>query len=85
MVLQVRPCPHWQGTDIVRHGLTRQGKPRDRCRACPEHGRTWLLAYASAGQSPPVQPQIVERAMPASGRRDTVRVLPVSPPTGLQA
>src|SRR3977135_4494053 len=63
MVLQVLHCPHCQGTDIVRHGMTRQGKQRYRCRACPEHGRTCLLAYASAGQSPAVKQQIVDMAI----------------------
>jgi insertion element IS1 protein InsB len=84
MVLQVLHCPHCQGTDIVRHGMTRQGKQRYRCRACPEHGRTFLLAYAYAGQSPAVKQQIVEMAMNASGIRDTARVLHVSPTTVLK-
>jgi transposase-like protein len=84
MGLQVLHCPHCQGTDIVRHGMTRQGKQRYRCRACPEHGRTFLLAYASAGQSPAVKQQIVEMAMNASGIRDTARVLHVSPTTVLK-
>jgi transposase-like protein len=84
IVLQVLHCPHCQGTDIVRHGMTRQGKQRYRCRACPEHGRTFLLAYAYAGQSPAVKQQIVEMAMNASGIRDTARVLHVSPTTVLK-
>ena len=85
MVLQVLHCPYCQGTDIVRHGLTRQGKQRYRCRACPEHGRTFLLAYAYAGQSPAVKQQIVEMAMNASGIRDTARVLHISTNTVMTA
>src|SRR5262249_39766847 len=77
MVTQVLHCPHCHGTDIVRHGTTRQGKQRYRCRACPERGRTFLLAYAYAGQSPDVKRQIVDMAMNASGIRDTARVLRV--------
>jgi len=84
MVLQVLHCPYCQGTDIVRHGMTRQGKQRYRCRACPDHGRTFLLAYAYAGQSPAVKQQIVDMAMNASGIRDTARVLHVSPTTVLK-
>jgi transposase-like protein len=84
MVLQVLHCPHCQGTDIVRHGMTRQGKQRYRCRACPEHGRTFLLPYAYAGQSPAVKQQIVEMAMNASDIRDTARVLHVSLTTVLK-
>jgi transposase-like protein len=81
MVIQVLHCPHCQSTDIVRHGTTRQGKQRYRCRACPERGRTFLLAYAYAGQSPDIKRQIVDMAMNASGIRDTARVLHVSPST----
>ena len=84
MILQVLHCPYCQGTDIVRHGRTRQGKQRYRCRACPDHGRTCLLAYAYAGQSPAVKQQIVDMAMNASGIRDTERVLHVSPTTVLK-
>jgi transposase-like protein len=81
MVLQVLHCPYCQGTDIVQHGTTRQGKQRYRCRACPERGRTFLLKYAYAGQSPDVKRQIVDMALNASGIRDTARVLHVSPTT----
>jgi transposase-like protein len=84
MVLQVLHCPHCHGTDVVRHGTTRQGKQRYRCRTCPEHGRTFLLAYAYAGQSPDVKRQIVDMALNASGIRDTARVLHVSPTTVLK-
>ena len=81
MVTQVLHCPHCYGTDIVRHGTTRQGKQRYRCRTCPDHGRTFLLAYAYAGQSPDIKRQIVDMALNASGIRDTARVLHVSPTT----
>ena len=81
---QVLHCPYCQGTDIVRHGMTPEGKQRYRCRACPDRGRTFLLAYADARQAPDVQPQIVEMALNASGSRDTARVLHVSPTTVLK-
>ena len=82
MISQTLHCPHCQGTDIVRHGATRQGKPRYRCRECREgRGRTFLLHYAYAGHSAEVKQQIVEMAMNASGIRDTARVLHVSPTT----
>ena len=42
-------------------------------------GRTFLLEYTYAGQSPEVKQQIVDMAMNASGIRDTARVLRVSP------
>src|SRR5215813_14145255 len=31
MIMQVLHCPHCQGTDIIRHGKTRQGKQRYCC------------------------------------------------------
>jgi transposase-like protein len=81
MIIQVLHCPHCQGTDIVRHGQTRQGKQRYRCREQRCAGRTFLLDYAYPGQSPEVKRQIVDMAMNASGIRDTARVLHVSPNT----
>jgi transposase-like protein len=81
MIIQVLHCPNCQGTDIVRHGHTRQGKQRYRCREQRCAGRTFLLEYSYAGQSPEVKQQIVDMAMNASGIRDTARVLHISPNT----
>ena len=78
MILQLLPCPHCPGTDIVRHGPTRQGKQRYRCREHRCAGRPFLLHYSYRGQSPAVKEQIVDMAMHASGMRDTARVLPLS-------
>jgi transposase-like protein len=82
MITQVFHCPYCQGTGIVRHGTTAEGKQRYRCRTCRlGRGRTFLSAYAYPGLSPAVKQQIVDRAMHASGMRDTARVLPVRPTT----
>jgi transposase-like protein len=81
MMTPVLHCPYCRGTDIVRHGTTPEGTQRYRCRACPERGRTFLLEYTDAGQSPDVKQQIIEMAMNASGSCDTARVLHVSPTT----
>jgi transposase-like protein len=82
MIIQVLHCPYCQGSDIVKHGLSPEGKQRYRCRTCLEGcGRTFLLEYTYAGQSPAVKQQIVDMAMNASGIRDTARVLHVSPTT----
>jgi len=44
MVIQVLHCPYCQGIDIVKHGMSPEGKQRYRCRACLEgRGRTFLL------------------------------------------
>ncbi len=82
MINQVLHCPYCQGTDIVRHGTSSEGKQRYRCRECREgRGRTFLLDYTYAGQSPEVKDQIIEMAMTASGIRETARVLKISPTT----
>src|SRR5215831_13969134 len=82
MITQVLHCPYCQGTDIVRHGTSAEGKQRYRCRECRlGRGRTFLLDYTYIGQSPEVKQQIVDMAMNASGIRDTARVLHVSPTT----
>ena len=53
MIIQVLHCPYCQGIDIVKHGLSPEGKQRYRCRTCLEgRGRTFLLDYSYAGQSP---------------------------------
>jgi transposase-like protein len=85
MMTHVLHCPYCQGTDMVKHGMSPEGKQRYRCRACLEgRGRTFLLASSYAGQSSAVKQQIVDMAMTASGIRDTARVLHVSPTTGIK-
>jgi transposase-like protein len=81
MILQVLHCPNCQGTNVIRHGTTRQGKQRYRCQETLCNGRTFLLDYTYAGHSAEVKQQIVDMAMNASGIRDTARVLHVSPTT----
>jgi transposase-like protein len=51
MIIHVLHCPNCQGTAIVRHGTTRQGKQRYRCREHRGAGRTFLLDYSYPGQS----------------------------------
>jgi transposase-like protein len=81
MIMQVLHCPDCQGTDIIRHGKTRQGKQRYRCQETVCDGRTFLLDYSYAGHLVGVKQQIIDMAMNASGIRDTARVLHVSPTT----
>src|SRR5207245_8136200 len=49
MILQVLHCPNCQGTNVIRHGTTRQGKQRYRCKETLCQGGTFLLAYTYAG------------------------------------
>jgi transposase-like protein len=79
---QVWHCPSCQGIEMVKHGMSPEGKQRYRCRACLDgRGRTLLREYTYAGQSPEVKPQIVDRAMNASGIRDPACVLHIRPTT----
>ena len=83
MIIQVLHCPYCQGSDIVRHGLSPEGKQHYRGRACLEgRGRTFLRADSYAGPSPEVKQQSVERALNACGMRDSARVMHVSPTRG---
>src|SRR6266581_1917253 len=53
VITQMLHCPYCQGTDIVRHGTTSEGKQRYRCRECLlGRGRTFLLEYTYTGQAP---------------------------------
>src|SRR5262245_66556273 len=81
MIMHVLHCPHCQGTDIIRHGKTRQGKQRYCCQEMVCGGRTFLVDYSYAGHSAKIKQQIVDMAMNGSGIRDTARVLHVSPTT----
>ena len=81
MIMQVLHGPNCQGTHIIRHGTTRQGKQRYRCQEMLCNGRTFLLDYSYAGHCAEIKQQIVDMAMNASDIRDTARVLHVRPTT----
>lgn len=81
MITQVLHCPNCQGTDIVKHGKSPEGKQRYKCRETACDGRTFILDYAYPGQSRLVKKQILDMALNGSGVRDTARVLHISPST----
>jgi insertion element IS1 protein InsB len=81
MIMQALHCPNCQGTNIIRHGKTRQGKQRYCCQEALCNGGTFLLDYTYPGHSVGVKQQIVDMAMNASGIRDMARVLHISPTT----
>ncbi len=85
MIMQVLHGPHCQGSNIIRHGTTRQGTQRYRCQETAGKGRTVLLAYTYAGHAAGVKQPIIAMAMNASGMRATARVLHVSPTTVIKA
>src|SRR2546427_10497375 len=42
MITQVLHCPYCQGIDIVKHGMSSEGKQRYRCRTCLDRKSTRL-------------------------------------------
>jgi transposase-like protein len=79
MITQLLHWPNCHGTDIVKLGMSPEGKQRYKCRETACDGRTFILDYAYPGQSRQVKQQIVDLAINGSGVRDTARVLHVSP------
>ena len=68
MITERLHCLYCQGTDIVWHGTTSEGKRPYCCRECRlGRGCTFLLDYTYVGQSPRVKQQVVDLAMNASG------------------
>jgi transposase-like protein len=55
MILPVLHCPNCQGTHVIRHGTTRQGKRRYRCQDTLCKGGTFLLDDTYAGHSAEVK------------------------------
>jgi transposase-like protein len=81
--LQIR-CPACQHTDVIKHGITAQGKQRYRCKqpSCPS--QTFLVEYSHQGRLPEVKQQILEMTLNGSGIRDIARVLHISPTTVIE-
>jgi transposase-like protein len=82
-ILQLR-CPACQHTDVIKHGITAQGKQRYRCKnpRCPS--QTFLVEYSHQGRLPEVKQQILEMTLNGSGIRDIARVLRISPTTVIE-
>ena len=74
-------CPHCEGGEVVKFGMTANGKARFRCQTGLGCGRTFIRQYAYQGRVPQVKRQIVEMTLNGSGVRDISRVLQISPTT----
>jgi transposase-like protein len=81
MVLISVLCPHCQSDQIIKGGKTKAGKQRYKCQNtdCPHYSFQRDLLYT--GRLPAIKAQIVDRALNASGIRETARVLKISPTT----
>jgi len=73
-VIQVY-CPQCSSDEVVKFGMSDQGKQRYRCdnEFCSK--KTFMLDYTNKAYAPGVKEKIVEMAMNGSGIRDTGRVL----------
>ncbi len=74
-------CPDCHSTDIVKHGLSGEGKQRYRCRNEECLRRTFLLDHSNQGAKRLVKKKIADMSVNGSGVRDTARVLKVSTST----
>jgi transposase-like protein len=77
-------CPACQRTDVIKHGLTAQGKQRYRCKNANCASQTFLVEYSHQGRVPAVKQQIIEMTLNGSGIRDIARVLHISPTTVIE-
>lgn len=81
MVLEPVHCPDCDGTQVIKHGKTPEGKQRYRCQDQECKRSTFIREYSYAGLLPEVKQQICDMAINGSGIRDTARVLGVSQKT----
>src|SRR4028118_1238589 len=77
-------CPHYQSSDVKKHGTSSNGKRRYRClnSECPHS--TFSLNLDYPGRKREVKQQIVQMTLNGSGVRDISRVLRVSSATVIQ-
>lgn len=81
MVFNAIVCPSCQSMNIVKHGVSGEGKDRYKCRNVECKRCTFILNYTYQGHLPEVKEKIADMAMNGSGIRDTARVLKISPST----
>ncbi len=84
MVLEPVHCPACDGTQVIKHGKTPEGKQRYRCQDRECNRSTFIREYSYSGLLPKVKQQICDMAMNGSGIRDTARVLGVSQKTVME-
>jgi transposase-like protein len=81
MAVEAVRCPHWHSEEVVKYGTASNGQARSRCQQGGTCGRTFIRVYAYPGRLPAVKRQMVEMTLNGGGRRDSARVLQVSPNT----
>ena len=77
-------CPYCHTVDVIKYGVTDQGKQRYRCQNADRLRHTFILDYSYKGRLPAIKEQIVDMALNGSGIRDIARVLQISPTTVIE-
>jgi transposase-like protein len=84
MVLEPVLCPDCGNEDVVKNGLSNEGKQRYLCRHADCRRRSFIRDYSYRGYLPAIKQQIADMAVNGSGIRDTARVLRISPTTVIE-
>ena len=63
MVVEPIHCPTCQGTDVVKHGKTSDGKQRFRCQNATCTTVTFIRDYVYQGRLPAVKQQIIDMSL----------------------
>lgn len=85
MAVMTVHCPYCHTADVIKYGITDQGKQRYRCQNADGPCHTFILDYSYQGRLPAIKEQIVDMALNGSGIRDIARVLRISPTTVIEA
>jgi insertion element IS1 protein InsB len=84
MAVMLVRCPHGHTTDVMKHGVTAQGKPRYRGQHANGPRHTFIIDYRDQGRLPSITQQLIDMARNGSGIRDIARVLKMSQTTVLE-
>jgi transposase-like protein len=84
MAVMLVRCPHGHTTDVMKHGVTDQGKQRYRCQNANGPSHTFIIDYSYQGRLPAIKQQIIDMALNGSGIRDIARVLKISQMTVME-
>ena len=71
-------CPKCNSDQVIKHGVSDEGKQRYQCKNNDCNRNTFLLNYSYSACSPGTKDKIIEMALNGSGVRDTSRVLEIS-------
>lgn len=74
-------CPSCSARSIIKHGTTRGGKQRYRCKRC---SRQFVITYTYRGHDPGVRQLVLPLSLNGCGIRDISRVLQISTNTVLK-